>query len=160
MLRALEQIRRMRGGAQSHLMRCSDNYYYVVKFQNNPRHRRILAGALRLRWWKSRTNMRASGDSSPLPMKTYYAAFATNSKTSFPPTCEIGGRRWPVLRLWGRNSGSSLRIGTIRSQTDCSWRRRKGSTRMTWMPSLSGSAQSLLLRRARSSVSVLQAVRR
>jgi hypothetical protein len=26
----------MRGGAQSHLMRCADNYYYVVKFQNNP----------------------------------------------------------------------------------------------------------------------------
>jgi hypothetical protein len=24
MLRAMEQIRRMRGGAQSHLMRCSD----------------------------------------------------------------------------------------------------------------------------------------
>jgi len=42
MLRALEQIRRMRGGAQSHLMRCDDGYYYVVKFQNNPQHRRIL----------------------------------------------------------------------------------------------------------------------
>ncbi|HKV24048.1 MAG TPA: HipA family kinase [Candidatus Acidoferrum sp.] len=32
----------MRGGAQSHLMRCSDGNYYVVKFQNNPQHRRIL----------------------------------------------------------------------------------------------------------------------
>lgn len=32
----------MRGGAQSHLMRCSDGHYYVVKFQNNPQHRRIL----------------------------------------------------------------------------------------------------------------------
>jgi len=39
---ALEQIRRMRGGSQSHLMRCSDQAYYVVKFQNNPQHRRIL----------------------------------------------------------------------------------------------------------------------
>jgi hypothetical protein len=46
MLRALEQIRRMRGGAQSHLMRCSDGHYYVVKFQNNPQHRRILANEL------------------------------------------------------------------------------------------------------------------
>lgn len=46
MLRALEEIRRMRGGAQSHLMRCSDGYYYVVKFQNNPQHRRILANEL------------------------------------------------------------------------------------------------------------------
>ena len=46
MLRALEEIRRMRGGAQSHLMRCSDGHYYVVKFQNNPQHRRILANEL------------------------------------------------------------------------------------------------------------------
>lgn len=46
MLRALEQIRRMRGGAQSHLMRCSDEQYYVVKFQNNPQHRRVLVNEL------------------------------------------------------------------------------------------------------------------
>jgi hypothetical protein len=43
---ALEQIRRMRGGAQSHLMRCSDGEYYVVKFQNNPQGVRILANEL------------------------------------------------------------------------------------------------------------------
>ena len=36
----------MRGGAQSHLMRCDDGYYYVVKFQNNPQHRRILVNEL------------------------------------------------------------------------------------------------------------------
>ena len=46
MVKALEQIRRMRGGAQSHLMRCSDENYYVVKFQNNPQHRRILVNEL------------------------------------------------------------------------------------------------------------------
>src|SRR5690348_10774381 len=46
MPRALEQIRRMRGGAQSHLMRCDDGFYYVVKFQNNPQHRRILVNEL------------------------------------------------------------------------------------------------------------------
>jgi hypothetical protein len=46
MLHALEQLRRMRGGAQSHLMRCSDGNYYVVKFQNNPQHRRILVNEL------------------------------------------------------------------------------------------------------------------
>jgi len=43
---ALEHIRRMRGGAQGHLMRCSDGGYYVVKFQNNPQHTRILANEL------------------------------------------------------------------------------------------------------------------
>ena len=43
---AVEQIRRMRGGAQAHLMRCADDNYYVVKFQNNPQGRRILANEL------------------------------------------------------------------------------------------------------------------
>jgi len=46
LLLALEHIRRMRGGAQAHLMRCSDGGYYVVKFQNNPQHVRILVNEL------------------------------------------------------------------------------------------------------------------
>ena len=46
MLLALEHIRRMRGGAQAHLLRCEDDCYYVVKFQNNPQHVRILANEL------------------------------------------------------------------------------------------------------------------
>jgi hypothetical protein len=46
MIRAMEQIRRMRGGAQSHLMRCSDGHYYVVKFQNNPQHPRVLVNEM------------------------------------------------------------------------------------------------------------------
>ena len=33
----------MRGGAQSHLMLGSDGHAYVVKFQNNPQHLRVLA---------------------------------------------------------------------------------------------------------------------
>ena len=36
----------MRGGAQGHLMRCDDGNYYVVKFQNNPQHVRILANEM------------------------------------------------------------------------------------------------------------------
>jgi hypothetical protein len=43
---AMQHIRRMRGGAQGHLMRCSDNCFYVVKFSNNPQHRRVLANEL------------------------------------------------------------------------------------------------------------------
>ena len=46
MVLAVEHIRRMRGGAQSHLMRCDDGGYYVVKFQNNPQHLRILANEM------------------------------------------------------------------------------------------------------------------
>jgi len=41
-IQAVQHIRRMRGGAQRHLMRCTDGYHYVVKFQNNPQHTRIL----------------------------------------------------------------------------------------------------------------------
>jgi hypothetical protein len=33
----------MRGGAQAHLLECADGHAYVVKFLNNPQHRRILA---------------------------------------------------------------------------------------------------------------------
>jgi hypothetical protein len=36
----------MRGGAQSHLMRCSDGNFYVVKFQNNPQHLRVLVNEM------------------------------------------------------------------------------------------------------------------
>lgn len=36
----------MRGGAQSHLMLGSDSNLYVVKFQNNPQHPRVLANEL------------------------------------------------------------------------------------------------------------------
>jgi hypothetical protein len=43
---AIQQIRRMRGGAQSHLMLASDSNLYVVKFSNNPQHVRVLANEL------------------------------------------------------------------------------------------------------------------
>jgi hypothetical protein len=36
----------MRGGAQSHLMLGADDNLYVVKFQNNPQHLRVLANEL------------------------------------------------------------------------------------------------------------------
>lgn len=39
-------IRKMRGGAQAHLLEASDGNFYVVKFQNNPQHRRILINEL------------------------------------------------------------------------------------------------------------------
>jgi hypothetical protein len=40
---AVQHIRRMRGGAQSQLMLGADGHAYVVKFQNNPQHMRVLA---------------------------------------------------------------------------------------------------------------------
>jgi HipA-like kinase len=53
-LYAVQHIRRMRGGSQAHLMRVSDGNYFVVKFQNNPQHIRVLANemfASRLGQW-------------------------------------------------------------------------------------------------------------
>ena len=45
-VRAVQHVRRMRGGAQAHLMRTGDARFYVVKFLNNPQHRRVLANEL------------------------------------------------------------------------------------------------------------------
>ncbi len=53
-LYAVHHIRRMRGGSQAHLMRTCDNQFFVVKFQNNPQHPRVLANemlATRLGRW-------------------------------------------------------------------------------------------------------------
>lgn len=43
---ACQHIRRMRGGANAHLMLADDRHYYVVKFRNNPQHTRILVNEL------------------------------------------------------------------------------------------------------------------
>jgi hypothetical protein len=43
---AVQHIRRMRGGAQGHLMLGADGHAYVVKFQNNPQHVRVLANEM------------------------------------------------------------------------------------------------------------------
>jgi hypothetical protein len=43
---AVQHIRRMRGGAQGHLMLGADGQLWVVKFQNNPQHTRVLANEM------------------------------------------------------------------------------------------------------------------
>lgn len=45
-LTAVRHVRKMRGGAQSHLLEADDGCWYVVKFRNNPQHRRILVNEL------------------------------------------------------------------------------------------------------------------
>ena len=35
-------LRKMRGGAQAHLLEAADGNYYIVKFANNPQSKRIL----------------------------------------------------------------------------------------------------------------------
>lgn len=43
---AVQHFARMRGGAQAQLLLGSDGHYYIVKFQNNPQHCRVLANEL------------------------------------------------------------------------------------------------------------------
>jgi hypothetical protein len=45
-LQAVQAIRRMRGGAQSHMVLCADGNLWVVKFRNNPQGSRVLANEL------------------------------------------------------------------------------------------------------------------
>jgi hypothetical protein len=45
-LTAVRHVRKMRGGAQAHLLEADDGCWYVVKFRNNPQHRRILVNEL------------------------------------------------------------------------------------------------------------------
>jgi hypothetical protein len=53
-------IRKMRGGAQAHLLEASDGHCYVVKFLNNPQHRRILVNE-----WAASVFLRYLGISTP-----------------------------------------------------------------------------------------------
>ncbi len=54
-------IRKMRGGAQAHLIEAADGHCYVVKFSNNP-HRRILVNE-----WIAAVFLRYLGISTPEP---------------------------------------------------------------------------------------------
>lgn len=53
-------MRKMRGGAQAHLLEASDGHSYVVKFHNNPQHRRILVNE-----WIASTFLRYLDIASP-----------------------------------------------------------------------------------------------
>ena len=43
---AIQHLRRLRGGAQSHLLVADDGHCYVTKFQNNPQHIKVLANEM------------------------------------------------------------------------------------------------------------------
>lgn len=45
-LNAVRHVRKMRGGAQAHLLEADDGNWYVVKFRNNPQHHRVLVNEL------------------------------------------------------------------------------------------------------------------
>jgi hypothetical protein len=59
-VQASRLIRKMRGGAQAHLVEASDRHFYVVKFHNNPQHRRILVNE-----WVASTFLHYLGIAAP-----------------------------------------------------------------------------------------------
>ena len=92
-LRARKFIRKMRGGAQAHLLEADDGHCYVVKFRNNPQHRRILVNE-----WVSSTFL------SYLQISAPQAAFLELTADFLLQNPEIyialGQRRSPVEPGW------------------------------------------------------------
>ena len=97
-LQARTLIRKMRGGAQAHLIEAEDGAYYVVKFTNNPQHRRILinewlASAL-LRHLQIHVPETAAMELTPefvLASPDLYLAIGTN-REPVPPGIHFGSR--------------------------------------------------------------------
>jgi hypothetical protein len=86
-------IRKMRGGAQAHLIEAADGHYYVVKFLNNPQHRRILINE-----WIGSVFLRYLGISTPA------AAVIRVTQTFLDENpgvyLELGSRRQPIELGW------------------------------------------------------------
>src|SRR6266849_4455409 len=105
-LTAHRHIRKMRGGAQSHLLEADDGQFYIVKFQNNPQHRRILVNELV-----------ASVFMKYLQISTAEAALIRVNDESLqqnPDVCiELGARRVPAAAGWqfgSRYPGDPARV--------------------------------------------------
>ncbi len=99
-------IRKMRGGAQAHLIEASDGNFYVVKFLNNPQHRRILVNE-----WIAATFLGYLGLSTPpVAMVRITPEFLeTNSDTYV----QLGSRKIPPEPGWhfgSRFPGDTLRL--------------------------------------------------
>jgi hypothetical protein len=87
-LEATTTVRKMRGGAQSYLIAASDGRFYVVKFQNNPQHRRILINELMCCELLAQLGVEAA-PGTPLLVTPEFCA-------RFPATAlEFGGRTHP-----------------------------------------------------------------
>src|SRR5579871_6433237 len=86
-------LRKMRGGAQAHLLQCSDGHFYVVKFLNNPQHRRILVNE----WIAAAFLDYLQISTPPAAMISLSAEFlAENPEIHI----QLGSRRVPVEPGW------------------------------------------------------------
>mgnify|MGYP000197515275 CR=1 FL=1 len=85
--------RRMRGGAQAHLLACSDGRFYVTKFTNNPQHRRILVNE-----WVSTILLKYLGVLAP---EARVVELTPEFLAAEPEVClQLGGGKHPVPPGW------------------------------------------------------------
>ena len=99
-------LRKMRGGAQAHLLEAADGHHYVVKFLNNPQHRRILINE-----WVASVFLRYLGLTTPeVAMIRITPEFlAENPEVGF----QLGSRQGAVEVGWhfgSRFPGDPLRL--------------------------------------------------
>ena len=105
-VKAQRFIRRMRGGAQAHLIEGEDRHFYVVKFRNNPQHSRILVNE-----WIAAALLRYLDIASPeVALIDFTPAFLeANPDIHF----QLGSRRVPVEPGWhfgSRYPGDPFRL--------------------------------------------------
>lgn len=90
---AVRLIRKVRGGAQAHLLECEDGRFYVVKFRNNPQHRRILVNE-----WIAGTFLRYLQVATPdMAMVNVSAAFLESNPEVH---IQLGTRSIPIEPGW------------------------------------------------------------
>jgi hypothetical protein len=89
-VRAWEFVRRMRGASQPWLVRCDDGASYVVKFQNNPQHARVLANEMLASRLAQRIGLPVA---APAFVEIPDSLLGTSAQLSF----EVGERREPIL---------------------------------------------------------------
>jgi len=83
----------MRGGAQAHLVECDDGHFYVVKFRNNPQHRRILVNE-----WIASVFLQYLQISTP---ETAIVDLAADFLAANPDIhIQLGSRRQPIEPGW------------------------------------------------------------
>ena len=105
-------IRKMRGGAQAHLMEASDGHFYVVKFTNNPQHRRILVNE-----WIASVFLDFLGISSPeVAMVEVSPQFLRENPEAY---IQLGSRRQELAQ-----SGKEALCGEVVGRQDQTWAER------------------------------------
>jgi hypothetical protein len=102
-------IRKMRGGAQAHLIEAADGHSYVVKFLNNPQHRRILVNE-----WIASVFLRYLGIAAPeAAVINLSAGFLASNPEVY---IQLGDRREEVAAGWhygSRFPGDPLRMNVF-----------------------------------------------